>query len=47
MVTLSTTTDEARTPFEKRARQSNIVPMTYLDASGNPVDTVDRYVIAS
>ena len=41
MVSISTTTDEARTPFEKRARQSNIVPMTYLDASGNPVDTVE------
>jgi Zn-dependent M28 family amino/carboxypeptidase len=41
MLTISTTTDEARNPFEKRARQSNIVPMTYLDASGNPVDTVE------
>src|SRR3954453_13386482 len=35
MLTISTTTDEARPPFEKRARQSNIVPMTYLDASGH------------
>jgi hypothetical protein len=41
MLTISTTTDEARNPFEKRARQSSIVPMTYLDASGKPVDTVD------
>lgn len=41
MLTITTSTDEARNPFEKRARQSNIVPMTYLDASGNPVDTVD------
>jgi Zn-dependent M28 family amino/carboxypeptidase len=41
MLTISTTTDEARTPFEKRARQSNIVPMTYLDAAGKPVDVVE------
>jgi hypothetical protein len=41
MLTITTMTDEARNPFEKRARQSGIVPMTYLDASGNPVDTVE------
>jgi hypothetical protein len=41
MLTMTTATDEARNPFEKRARQSSIVPMTYLDASGNPVDTVE------
>jgi hypothetical protein len=41
MLTITTATDEARNPFEKRARQSSIVPMTYLDASGNPVDTVE------
>src|SRR5437764_6969343 len=41
MLTITSTIDEARNPFEKRARQSNIVPMTYLDASGNPVDTVE------
>ena len=41
MLTITTTNDEARNPFEKRARQSSIVPMTYLDASGNPVDTVE------
>lgn len=41
MLSISTTTDEARTPFEKRARQSGIVPMTYLDAHGNPVDVLD------
>jgi len=41
MLTISTTIDEARTPFEKRARQSGIVPMTYLDASGNPVDAFE------
>lgn len=41
VVTISTTTDEARNPFEKRARQSNIVPMTYLDTDGKPVDVVE------
>jgi hypothetical protein len=41
MLTIATATDEARNPFEKRARQSGIVPMTYLDANGNPVDTVE------
>jgi hypothetical protein len=41
IVTISTTTDEARNPFEKRARQSGIVPMTYLDAGGKPVDVID------
>jgi hypothetical protein len=41
MLTISTTTDEARNPFEKRARQSGIVPMTYLDPSGKTVDVVE------
>ena len=41
MLTISTTTDEARNPFEKRAKQSGIVPMTYLDASGKTVDVVE------
>src|SRR5882724_1886358 len=40
IITISTTTDEARSPFEKRAKQSGIVPMTYLDASGKTVDVV-------
>ena len=41
MITITTTTDEARNPFEKRARQSGIVPMTYLDAAGKPVDVIE------
>jgi Predicted aminopeptidases len=41
IITISTTTDEARNPFEKRAKQSGIVPMTYLDASGKTVDVVE------
>ena len=41
ILTISTTTDELRNPFEKRARQSGIVPMTYLDAGGNPVDVLE------
>jgi hypothetical protein len=41
LLTITTMTDEARNPFEKRARQSSIVPMTYLDATGKPVDTVE------
>ena len=41
MLTISTTTDEARSPFEKRAKQSGIMPMTYLDSNGKPVDVVE------
>jgi hypothetical protein len=40
ILTISTTTDELRNPFEKRARQSGIVPMTYLDPAGKPVDVI-------
>jgi hypothetical protein len=41
MLTISTTTDEARSPFEKRAKQSGILPMTYLDSNGKPVDVIE------
>lgn len=41
ILTISSTIDEARTPFEKRARQSGIMPMTYLDAAGKPVDVIE------
>jgi Zn-dependent M28 family amino/carboxypeptidase len=41
ILTISTTTDEARSPFEKRAKQSGIVPMTYLDANGKTVDVIE------
>jgi hypothetical protein len=41
MLTISTTTDEARNPFDKRAKQSGIVPMTYLDANGKTVDVIE------
>lgn len=41
IITISTITDEARSPFQKRAQQSGIRPMTYLDPSGNPVDVVE------
>ena len=47
MLSISTTTDEARNPFEKRARQSGIVPMTYLDANGKPVDVLDALKAAA
>jgi len=40
IITITTTTDELRNPFEKRARQSGIVPMTYLNPEGNPTDAV-------
>jgi Zn-dependent M28 family amino/carboxypeptidase len=40
IITITTTTDEARNPFEKRARQSSIVPMTWLDAEGRPADVI-------
>ncbi len=41
ILNISTNTDELRNPFEKRAKQSNIVPMTYLDAAGKPVDVIE------
>ena len=41
IITISTTTDELRNPFEKGARQSGIVPMTYLDAEGKPADVTE------
>ncbi|MEA2164608.1 MAG: hypothetical protein QOK37_2735 [Thermoanaerobaculia bacterium] len=41
MLTISTTTDEARNPFEKRAKQSGIVAMTYLDANGKTADVIE------
>ncbi len=37
---LSTITDEKRHPFEKRAQQSGIAPMLYLDG-GRPADAVE------
>ena len=40
VLTLNTITDEKRQPFEKRAQQSGIPPMLYLD-SGRPADAVE------
>lgn len=40
ILNLSTATDEKRYPFEKRAQQSGIAPMLYLDG-GRPADAVD------
>jgi len=40
VLTLNTITDENRMPFEKRAQQSNIPPMLYLDG-GKPADAVE------
>jgi len=40
VLTLNTITDEKRYPFEKRARQSGITPMLYLDG-GRPADAVE------
>jgi Zn-dependent M28 family amino/carboxypeptidase len=36
VITVSSITDEARNPFQKRAQQSGITPMTLVDANGNP-----------
>ena len=47
ILTLSSTTDEARYPFEKRAQQSAITPMEYLDPSGKPADTIESLRIAA
>ncbi len=40
LMTLNTITDEKRSPFEKRAQQSGIPPMLYLDG-GRPADAVE------
>ena len=40
VLTLQTTTDEKRYPFEKRVQQSGISPMLYLD-NGRPADAVE------
>jgi Zn-dependent M28 family amino/carboxypeptidase len=40
ILTLNTITDEKRTPFEKRAQQSGIPPMLYLDG-GRPADAIE------
>jgi hypothetical protein len=40
IITLSSITDEARNPFEKRAQQSGITPMALLDPSGKPADVI-------
>src|SRR5213078_2244525 len=40
VLTLNTITDEKRQPFEKRAQQSGIAPMQYLD-SGHPGNAVE------
>ena len=39
VLTLNTITDEKRQPFEKRAQQSGIPPMLYLD-NGKPADAI-------
>src|SRR5438477_8052871 len=36
VLNVSSITDEARSPFEKRAQQSSITPMTLVDTNGNP-----------
>jgi hypothetical protein len=40
VLTMLTPVDEQRYPFEKRAQQSGILPMLYLD-NGKPVDAVE------
>src|SRR2546425_1604 len=40
VLTLNTITDEKRSPFEKRAQQTGIPPMLYLDG-GRPADAIE------
>lgn len=40
IIALSSITDEARNPYEKRAQQSGITPMALLDPSGKPADVI-------
>ena len=47
ILTLSSITDEARNPFEKRAKQSGITPMTILDASGKPADVFESLRVSA
>ncbi len=47
ILSLSSITDEARYPFEKRAQQSAITPMTYVDPSGKPADVIDALRLAA
>ena len=46
VLTLNTITDEKRYPFEKRAQQSGIPPMLYLDG-GRPGDAVEGIGVAA
>jgi len=47
IVSLSSITDEARNPFEKRAQQSGITPMELLDPSGKPMDVIASLRVAA
>jgi hypothetical protein len=40
VITMLTPIDEQRAPFEKRAQQTGIPPMLYLDDNGRPADAV-------
>ena len=41
VLTMLTPIDEQRAPFAKRAQQSGIPPMLYLDENGRPADAID------
>jgi Zn-dependent M28 family amino/carboxypeptidase len=43
MITISSNTDEARYPFAKRAAQSGMTAMRYLDNDGVPAETVPQF----
>src|SRR5262249_37102553 len=47
ILTVSSITDEARYPFEKRVQQSGITPMTILDPSGKPVSIVEELKVSA
>src|SRR5947207_1059118 len=47
ILSLSSITDEARYPFQKRAQQSAITPMSYLDPKGEPTDVIDALRVAA
>ncbi|HEY6843495.1 MAG TPA: M28 family metallopeptidase, partial [Thermoanaerobaculia bacterium] len=41
VITMLTPIDEQRAPFEKRAQQTGIPPMLYLDDNGRPADAIE------
>jgi len=47
IITVSSITDETRTPFARRAQQSGITPMDLLDADGKPVHGIAQLAVSA